>query len=331
MHSFHQETSAIIEILQYAHDQVEAITNPEIALLKARIQGDLKRHINSLSTQLGIPVDDKNFKPVKTTPIRKIMGRVISSIPIDKTTVPVQRKTAQQVEFEELQQKVSEIYPKFLSSPADDLLDSCSDMEIRGVAKKAGMPVTETNPKTITTAYIEEIKKAIQSKITIAGAGKPNDVSDTGTDDLPYIFPYVITEKDLEQNEHFAYAQLLPGETIYLNVDPATLQEGSIISDFQTVATGGEIVEEEEETSSNDTLKNVPVNEILQRKTAGDPTTKDGQKIIFVTNEGNPELAALEAQLQQLKDEGAHHMKIKAVEKQIAELKAAPQNEGNHQ
>lgn len=236
MHPFHKEATAILDVLKAAHANIAAVENPDIFLLKGKILGDLQKHINSLSVHLGHDVTDAAFQPAKTGPLTKMFGRDLTApAPSSAATEPLVRKTAQEIEAEELRGRVDELYGQFVVTPTDDLLDALSDLEIRGVAKRAGLPVTEDNPKTLTTAYVEQIKAAIQRKDELTRIGNPDDTS----------FGEHTQDEDLD------------------------------------------------ETGS------------------GDSTDEDG------------DLAALEATLESLKAEGAHHMKIKSVEKQIADLKSA--------
>lgn len=165
MHAFINETNQIITHLREAYTKIEAIHNPDMEGLKNKILLDLKKHFTALQLQLG-------HDPVKhivtnhhTGPITKIMGKDVAAGVKKPSDVnkPFQQ-TVEDVELAQLRLKADELYPKFLATSSDQLLDSVSDIEIRAVAKKAGLPVTETNPARITTEYIDKIKAAIQAQ-----------------------------------------------------------------------------------------------------------------------------------------------------------------------
>lgn len=73
-------------------------------------------------------------------------------------------KSADEIAAEELKAKVDALEPLFSKIESDKILDEHSDLVIRGVAKRAGLPVTEDNPKKIDTKYIDQIKKALTEK-----------------------------------------------------------------------------------------------------------------------------------------------------------------------
>lgn len=64
----------------------------------------------------------------------------------------------------ELAQEVELIYEGFTARDNDELRDSLTDIQIRGVAHKAGLSVTQTNPERITNEFIDQIKAAIIKK-----------------------------------------------------------------------------------------------------------------------------------------------------------------------
>lgn len=201
-HAFEKETKQIIDVLRNAHADIEAINNPEIAPLKARIMSDLRRHENSLCLQLGEEIrlqeQDVIVQKKSAGPITRLFGKEIKPISrndkpaIDETkpitpTPAIEIKTTQEIQVNELRIQRDEVYNRFIVTPTDDLLDSLDEMIIRAVAKRAGLPVTETNPKKITAKYVEQIKAAIQKNMDIAAKGSAGDPGETeesyGTDD----------------------------------------------------------------------------------------------------------------------------------------------------
>jgi hypothetical protein len=72
-------------------------------------------------------------------------------------------KSAAEMEGEQLRKEVTDILKGFADRDTDEIKDSLSDIQIRGVAKRAGFKVTDTEPEFITTEYIEQIKEKIIS------------------------------------------------------------------------------------------------------------------------------------------------------------------------
>lgn len=168
MHPFQAEISEILNTLTEAHAKIEAVHNQEILLVRNKILQNLKREIDILKLQLGIE-PDLNLPPIvnpHSGPLKKMFGKDITTNGT-RPTADVNKpfhQTVEDVELAELRLKADELYPKFLSASSDHLLDSVSDIEIRAVAKRAGLPVTETNPARITTDYIDQIKEAIRQQ-----------------------------------------------------------------------------------------------------------------------------------------------------------------------
>ena len=95
--------------------------------------------------------------------------------PTEKADVNIPgNETGNEIELKELRMKVEELWPKFLDTEADHILDSLTEMEIRGVAKHAGLPVTEFEPKKVTTEFVQQIKEALQKSI----AAKEDDLDE---------------------------------------------------------------------------------------------------------------------------------------------------------
>lgn len=161
MNAFPEENKKMLEVLQTAHDDIDgAITNPQYMGVKHKVLSDLRRHITSISLQLGVPIKDGSAKTGTHKPLGKLFGKQISEIITTKPTVTSPTK----IEQTELGQKVAELYSRFVITPTDDILDNIPEIEIRGVAIKAGLPFTETNPAKVTADHVEQIKKAIQLK-----------------------------------------------------------------------------------------------------------------------------------------------------------------------
>lgn len=70
-----------------------------------------------------------------------------------------------EVEQKEIALKSADLYDKFLILDTDQILDRYPEVYIRGVAIMAGMiHVDDFHPKKIDGVFIEEVKRAINSK-----------------------------------------------------------------------------------------------------------------------------------------------------------------------
>lgn len=103
----------------------------------------------------------------KRHPLRSIMGVSIDKIkrPERDPSRPYSRDVSE-IEQKELAAKVEDAFLKFVTMEPDHVLDSMDELTIRGVAKKAGLPVTETKPNVINVAFVEKVKAAISANDT---------------------------------------------------------------------------------------------------------------------------------------------------------------------
>lgn len=165
MNPFQKETAEIAVILDEAAQKIAAIDNPEIAALKTKILMDLKRHSNSMKQNIGVDIS-QGTHVVAPAPLRKMFGRVLGEAKQTPTNVSPEAPFSEssfEVAEKELAARVEYLYPKFTSTPADQIIDSFTDIEIRGIAKKAGLPVTEDEPKKITAKFIDQVIAAINA------------------------------------------------------------------------------------------------------------------------------------------------------------------------
>jgi hypothetical protein len=82
----------------------------------------------------------------------------------NKLAVAASVKTADEIAAEELKAAVDQLEPLFMEIDNAKLVDEQADLVLRGIAKRAGLPVSEDNPKKIDTKYIATIKEAIKKK-----------------------------------------------------------------------------------------------------------------------------------------------------------------------
>jgi hypothetical protein len=96
--------------------------------------------------------------------VTKLKGQDFTPGEKAKPKLPEKVKSADEIAAEELKEKVDALEPLFTKIESDKILDEHSELVIRGIAKRAGLPVTEDNPKKIDVKYVDEIKKALTEK-----------------------------------------------------------------------------------------------------------------------------------------------------------------------
>lgn len=166
MHAFQQETTQILNTLEEAYTRIQTVIRPEIEHFRNRILQGLKKEIDILRIQSGLDAiaPPESIIPIERIPLKKVMGKDVTVTTRPKDVNLPYKQTPEDVEYFELQTRADELYPKILATPSDNLLDSVTEQEMRALAKKAGLPVTNDNPKRITIEYIDKIKAAIREK-----------------------------------------------------------------------------------------------------------------------------------------------------------------------
>jgi hypothetical protein len=174
---------SILKRFESLHDEIgKQLTDEDVENIKVRLQSQLKTSTNYLQTLVsGGTVGEER---TKREPLRKLFGKSISEYSartarptLEKTaeiaevstsSAPVVSKTPEEIqlekEAEELQKSLDELYPKFNEIDTAGILDTYSEIEIRLVAKRAGLPVTETTPEKVDAKFVEQVKKAIIRK-----------------------------------------------------------------------------------------------------------------------------------------------------------------------
>lgn len=113
-------------------------------------------------------VDYDVIPEVATAEFIESIIKAIQESGIDKTEVntgdTAATTTSANPELDELKRKRDELYKIFAETETDQLIDKYPDIEVRAVAKKAGLPVTETNPAKISVKFINQIKDAIKKQ-----------------------------------------------------------------------------------------------------------------------------------------------------------------------
>lgn len=168
------EVTSAVELLKDAKQRVEQVlTSPRSNQLKLRVVENLNAQINFLSLRAGLPADNKTALP-KPEPITKMFGKEVGKVAkLQQSDTPVKIDTPEEVAAKELKTKVDQLYPDFLNIENDAILDTYAEIEIRGVAKRAGLPVTETHPSKIDAAFVNQVKDAIKKKKELEDGANP--------------------------------------------------------------------------------------------------------------------------------------------------------------
>jgi hypothetical protein len=171
---FTSEVAVTVELLTSTKEAVEqTLTDPRTIQLKIRVVENLNQQINFLSTRAGLPGVQENKKS-KAEPITKMFGKDVSkSAKQEPAATPVKIDTPDEVAAKELKLKVDQLYPEFANIETDAILDTYAEIEIRGVAKRAGLPVTETHPSKIDADFVNQVKEAIRKKAELEAGANP--------------------------------------------------------------------------------------------------------------------------------------------------------------
>ncbi|HRN93026.1 MAG TPA: hypothetical protein PLS87_11445 [Ferruginibacter sp.] len=185
MKNFHQ---SVLDVLEAAKKKIISITVSEHeghGLLKRRVIDDLSKTITAVGiTNNSVSESDT---PPELPKVKTMLGKHIGPAPV---TPPAPAPTPSEQDQERKQRKsiqadneaelfvkrIEFIYPEFSKMSNEEIFNSLSDMEIRGVARKAKLSFTETDPETITTATLDEIREAIKKRNEIEQQlGKTNE------------------------------------------------------------------------------------------------------------------------------------------------------------
>ena len=150
-HQNQEQIQAVIdgvrELLSNAKENLSSVPS-----ILSRVTNHLQQIDNYLSHIIGVSAQTAE-------PRRKF-----SPIPMpnrEKIEAPAVMKTAEEMEAEQLKHEVDEIFPEFANRDSTELMDALTDIQVRGIAKRAGFKVTEEDPEHITLEFIEQIKAKI--------------------------------------------------------------------------------------------------------------------------------------------------------------------------
>lgn len=133
--------------------------------------------LDTLANGLSFAIGDRpQSKPRQEKASRPQSGaRTIMGQPVPEKTPIVEQVAAIQPtadDLSKLREDVAKAYESFPSLSNKEIRNTLSDLELRGVARKAGLHVTKTEPAHITEEFLNQIREAIHAKAEHAEAVK---------------------------------------------------------------------------------------------------------------------------------------------------------------
>jgi hypothetical protein len=114
---------------------------------------------NGFAHVAGVGFAQSESQTTTAGPLRTFMGQLLPEAP-----VPARLEEPTRTEIDLISEEVDNAYLAFPVLEAGDIRDFYSDLVIRGVAKRAGMKITATEPAKLNNAFLESIKVAIAAK-----------------------------------------------------------------------------------------------------------------------------------------------------------------------
>jgi hypothetical protein len=148
-----------IQILKDAKDKVNDLLSP-LTNLQTRSNHVLKSLIGGLEFTIGSHHQGATDAVFKPQPLTHVMGVKVER----PEKIKIEAATPTNPDVEALRKKAEEAYSTFCERKNADLLEGLTDLELRAVAKMAGMDVSITEPAKIDSQFITKIKAAIQRK-----------------------------------------------------------------------------------------------------------------------------------------------------------------------
>lgn len=164
----------IDDALKASYEEIESIKDDRIGNLKNRILMSLTRLRNQIKSTGGLKdFGVTNVAKVTTKQLTKMFGYDVNQKPTKRLKkIATEREfkkesiqTTQDQEGTLLNKKANRLYDDFLKIENDKIIDEHSKDEIRGVAKLAGLPITQQTE--VNTKFVDHIKDAIKKQIEI--------------------------------------------------------------------------------------------------------------------------------------------------------------------
>lgn len=269
--------SEVINVLIDARSEIEELFDfREATPLKKRLVDALTQQINSLSVRMG--QDIRKNQPTKFGRVTKMLGKDLTTVNVaeekELQSKDILTKKADDIAAEELSDRINEIYPVFNTLANEEIIDSHDEYVIRGIAIKAGLPVTENFPEKINSQFIDEVKAAITTKADLDRLhtlAKETGSEKTGEEDLTP--PNTTENKPAQPSTEVVEEKAQEGKTVNDFVeenDEQVIEEEEIIE--ESVST--EVVEEKEDAADQPGSESQPSPETKATTT----TKKSGGK-----------------------------------------------------
>jgi len=166
MAQLQENAKSAIKALQSSQTEVLGILKDHSDNIKALVNNRYNQMITALTVAAG--VSDNSSTTITKTPLKKIAGRNLEAKPNNNVAAaaPAPKEVAKVTD------QVNEAFDLFPSMQPADILTTFSDLVIRGVAVKAGMAVTPTEPAALNTPFVATIVTAVTDKIAAIEADK---------------------------------------------------------------------------------------------------------------------------------------------------------------
>lgn len=163
-----ENTKAAIAIIRDARAQVADLLRetPEFQIRATNV-------FDTLANGLAFAVGEHPQLPGSAAPaeVSQKQGRTVMGMPVPEPTAPLAERLAEVIagptEMDDLRARITGIYETFPERSNKEILNTLTDLELRGVARMAGLAVTKTDPQRITTEMVTKIKAAITAKLNV--------------------------------------------------------------------------------------------------------------------------------------------------------------------
>jgi hypothetical protein len=123
---------------------------------------------DTLANGLSFAIGDRPQATRKQAPAARPSGpRTIMGQPVPEISPIVEQIAAIQPtegDLNKLREDVAKAYTAFPTLTNKEIRNTLSDLELRGVARKAGLHVTKTEPEHITEEFLNQVRQAIADK-----------------------------------------------------------------------------------------------------------------------------------------------------------------------
>jgi len=158
MHAYVDNVKKAIEILNNSKKELNELLLP-LPYLNDRSNHVLQSLIGGLSFTINAVSGQESEASFKPTPLTHVIG-----LSVEHQQTDISQAIPTKPDVDDLRERAKEAYANFNTRKNKDLLESLTDLEIRAVAKLAGMDVSITEPAKIDNAFIDKIKAAIKTK-----------------------------------------------------------------------------------------------------------------------------------------------------------------------